>query len=106
MRSAASFLQNFCRKNPDLTGFILGSVTALDPLLGEEETITTAENRWFSGRTEVEIRRLYGELIHTTPADLLALTPVLEELNAEQAVCVTAGKALLDACELDEIIIL
>ncbi len=104
MRSAASFLQNFCRKDPDLTGFILGSVTALDPLLGEDETITTAENRWFSGRTEVEIRRFYSELIHTTPADLLALTPVLEELNAEQAVCVTASKALLDACELDEII--
>ena len=56
------------------------------------------------GMSEEEVRRLYGELIHTTPADLLALAPVLEEMIAEQAVCVTAGKPLLDACELEETI--
>ena len=104
MRAAAAYLRSFCADAPDLTGFILGSVSSMDPLRGEEETVNAGENRWFRGVTEEEIRRLYGELIHTTPADLLALAPVLEEIAAEQAICVTAGKPLLDACELAEIV--
>ena len=104
MRGAATYLQSFCRDNPDMTGYILGAVSTLDPLRGEEETVTAGENRWFCGVTEDELRRLYTELIHTTPADLLALVPALEELAAETAVCVTAGKPLLEACELDEIV--
>ena len=54
--------------------------------------------------TEEKIRRLYAQLIHTTPADLLALVPVLEELIGERAVCVTAGKPQLEGCGLQEIL--
>lgn len=104
MRGAAAYLQGFCRDEPDMTGYILGAVSTLDPLRGEEETVTAGENRWLCGVTEDEVRRLYAELIHTTPADLLTLVPALEALSAEEAVCVTAGKPLLEACELDEIV--
>ena len=105
MRAAPAYLRTFCAEDPELTGFILGSVSVLDPLRGEEERVTAGENRWLCGVTEADVRRLYAELIHTTPADLLALAPALEELSAEQAVCVTASKPLLEACkELQEII--
>ncbi|MBO4419430.1 MAG: hypothetical protein J5789_06385 [Oscillospiraceae bacterium] len=106
MRAAPAYLRSFCAENPDLTGFILGSVSALDPLRGEEETVNAGERRWFRGITEEAVRRLYDQLLHTTPADLLALAPVLEELAGERAVCVTAGKNLLEACgaELEDIL--
>ena len=105
-RAAADWLRSFCAGEPDLTGFILGSVSSLDPLRGEETRISAAENRWFRGITEADVRRWYGELIRTAPADLLALAPVLEALAAENAVCVAAGQPLLDACgaELDELL--
>jgi Zn-dependent M16 (insulinase) family peptidase len=106
MRRAAAHLRAFCLDEPDLTGFILGAVSVLDPLRGAEARLSAGDARWFRGVTEEEICRLYAQLIHTTPADLLALAPVLEELAAQQAVCVTAGKPLLEACgqELEDIL--
>ena len=104
MGAAPAYLRSFCAGNPDLTGFILGSVSNVDPLRGEEDKVNTGESRWFRGVTEADVCRLYTQLIHTTPADLLALAPVLEELVEERAICVTAGKALLEGCKLEQIL--
>lgn len=104
MRAAPAYLRTFCADSPELIGFILGSVSALDPLRGEEESVNAGENRWLCGMTEEKIRRLYAQLIHTTPADLLALAPALEELIGERAVCVTAGKPQLEGCKLEQIL--
>ena len=98
MRNAPAYLRTFCREEPDLTGFILGSVSALDPLRGAEARITAGDSRWLRGISEEEIRRHYRELLHTKAADLLDLAPALEALAAENAVCVVAGKPLLEAC--------
>ena len=106
MRNAPAYLRAFCRDEPDLTGFILGAVSTLDPLRGAEAKIGAAEGRWLRGITEAQVRRWYSELLHTGPAELLALAPALEELAAEHAVCVAAGKPLLEACgeELEQTI--
>ena len=98
LRGAADWLRRFCADEPDLSGFILGSVSSLDPLRGEEAKLAAAESRWFRGITEADVRRWYGELLHTGAADLLDLVPVLEALAAENAVCVAAGQPLLEAC--------
>lgn len=106
LRGAADWLRSFCADEPGLSGFILGSVSSLDPLRGEEAKLAAAENRWLRGVTEADVRRWYGELLHTSAADLLALVPVLEALAAENAVCVAAGQPLLEACgeDLEQII--
>lgn len=98
MDRAADFVRDFCKDDPDLTGYILGSVSALDPLLTEETRRLAAENRYFKGTSYEDICRLYRELVGTTAKDLLALCPDLEELAARQRNCVIAGKDLLDAC--------
>ncbi|MBR0354325.1 MAG: insulinase family protein [Oscillospiraceae bacterium] len=98
MDRAAAFIRNFCRESPDLTGYILGSVSTLDPLMTEAVRRDAAESRWFKGITDEDICRWYSELIHTTAADLLALCPALERVAEEKAACVVAGSALLDAC--------
>lgn len=101
MRNAPAWLRAFCEEADDLTGYILGAVSAFDPLRDAEAKMSAAEDRWFRGITEADIRRWYGELLRTTPAELLALVPVLEELAAANAVCVVAGKPLLEACGAD-----
>ena len=95
---AADFLRQFCAASPDLTGFILSSVSTLDPLRTPEDKISSAENRRFLGIDQAEIDRRYAALIHTTPEDLLALAGILEDIAGDDAVCVAAGKDLLDAC--------
>ena len=98
MDRAADFVRDFCRDDPDLTGYILGAVSALDPLLTEETRRLAAENRYFKGTSYEDICRLYRELVGSTAKDLLALCPDLEELAAGQRNCVIAGKDLLDEC--------
>ena len=102
IRNTPAYLQRFCSEQPDLTGFILGAVSDYDPLRGAEGKISAAEARWILGITQKEILTRYQQLLHTTVDDLLALIPALEELVADNAVCVVAGKPLLEACELDQ----
>ncbi len=106
IRHAADFVRGFCADGPDLTGFILGSVSQLDPLLGTLKRMTVAENRFFTGVSREDVCRWYRELLATKPADLLELLDALEDLFRGKAVCVVAGKTLLEACgeELREIV--
>lgn len=97
MTRCADFVRDFCREEPELTGFILSAVAALDPLRTAEEKMEAAENRRFRGITEEAVCRRWQELLHTTAADLLALCPALETL-ADGGVCVAAGEALLSGC--------
>ena len=95
---AAAFLRTFCKGNPDLTGHILASVSNLDPLLNTESRISVAEGRFFRGISREDVCRWYRQLLQTTPEDLLALLDTLEELRADQTVCVLAGNDLLAQC--------
>lgn len=94
---SADFVRDFCREEPDLTGFILSAVAALDPLRTAGEKMAAAESRWFRGITEETACQRWQELLHTTPDDLLALCPALETL-ADGGVCVAAGEEQLSGC--------
>ena len=98
MNGASAFIRDFCADAPDLTGFILSAVSTLDPLLNTESRMSVAESRYFKGTSYEDVCRYYSELIHTTPADLLALCEALEDITADNAICVVAGQAQMDGC--------
>ena len=98
MDGAAEFIRQFCAADPSLTGFILSSVSSLDPLLNTAFKISVAETRYFKGTTYEDICRLYSELIHTRVEDLLVLCDGLDCIAKENAVCVVAGQSHLDGC--------
>jgi Zn-dependent M16 (insulinase) family peptidase len=98
MNQAAAFVRGFCADEPDLTGFILSAVSTLDPLLNTGSRMTVAESRYFKGTSYEDICRYYSQLIHTTPADLLALCDALEDITADNAICVVAGQAQMEGC--------
>lgn len=98
MDNAAAFVRTFCADEPDLTGFILSAVSALDPLLNAEGKMRAMENRYFKGTSYEDVCRLYSQLVHTTPADLLYLCDALDDITADNAVCVVAGQSQMDGC--------
>ena len=98
LKNAAAFLRAFCENKPDLTGFILSAVSSVDPLRSSEAKVDAATNYWFRGITREQIVNRYRTLLATTAEDLLALCPVLEDIAADDAVCIVAGKDQLDAC--------
>lgn len=95
---AAQYIRDLCAAGSDLTGYILGSVSTLDPLLNTRTAMLVAETRYFKGTTYADICRYYSQLVHTSHKDLLGLCRVLDEIAADNAVCVVAGKAMLDDC--------
>ena len=98
MERSAAFLREFCAGEPDLTGAILSSVSALDPLLPESDKMSVAENRYFKGTSYEDVCRYYGQLVRTSPDDLLRLSRVLEEAMADDRVCVVGGQSQLEEC--------
>ena len=103
---AADFLRAHLAEEGDLTRFILGSVSAIDPLLSAEDKIDVVERLWFRGENRETRCRRYRELLNTTREDLLELCGLLDELKADRQICVVGGQAQLDACgdALDEIL--
>lgn len=98
MERAAGFVRSLCQEQPDLTGFILGSVSSVDPLLTDAARMLIAENRFFRGIDDAAVCKRYTELIHTTPDDLLTLCSALDGIVETKSACVIAGQDQLDAC--------
>ena len=77
---------------------ILGAMSSVDPLLNTQRKIALAEEHYFNGTAYEDVCRIRKELLGTTKEDLLALTGMLENVAADDAVCVVAGQPLLEAC--------
>ena len=105
-KAAADFLRAHVGETDDLTRYILGAVTELDPLRDAEGKMAAAERLWFRGGSQAELDQSYAELLHTTGANLLNLAGMLEELAADDFVCVVGGEKQLEACgeQLEEIL--
>lgn len=98
MDGSADFVRAFLASEPDLTGFILGSVSSLDPLLPSAEKINVSESRYFKGTSYEDVCARYTELIHSTAVDILSLCGALEEIRSDASACVAAGNPLIDDC--------
>ncbi len=98
MKRTADFIRAFCSEQPDLTGYILSAVSAIDPLRNASAKMAAATVFHFRGITRQMIVDRYRQLIGTTNEDLLKLCDAVEDVAADETVCVVAGKDQLDAC--------
>lgn len=99
MDGSADFVRDFLASEPDLTGFILGAVSSLDPLLSSADKMNVSESRYFKGTSYEEVCTSYTELISTTADDILSLCGALETITKDDSSCVIAGKELFDGFE-------
>ena len=98
MKRTADFIRAFCKDDPDLTGYILSSVSAIDPLRNASAKMAAATMFDFRGITREQIVERYRQLIATKPEDLLRLCGAIEDIAADNEICVVAGRDQLDAC--------
>ena len=98
MKRTADFIRAFCSEQPDLTGYILSAVSAIDPLRNASAKMAAATVFHFRGITRQMIVDRYRQLIGTTSEELLKLCDAVEDVAADETVCVVAGKDQLDAC--------
>lgn len=94
----AQVVRELCAGEPDLTPYILGSMTDADPLLGAAGKIARAEARHFRGIEARQVQRWQDQLLRCKGEDLLALCPALDAIAEKNNYCVIAGKEQLDSC--------
>ena len=95
----AQVVRQLCAGEPDLTRYILGSMTDADPLMGAMVKISQAESWHFRGVTHREVQSWRDQLLGCKGEDLLALCPALDAVAARNNYCVIAGKEQLDDCQ-------
>lgn len=100
----ADFLRAFCAGRPDLTGFIIGTVSDASPLLTPRLKGVTADGLYWRGYTWERRCALLRELLEATPEKLLALADSLEATIAEGGVCVAGSRVQLEQCGLTELL--
>ena len=104
-RGAADFLREFVASGERIDKFVISTISDTEPLMSPRDEGAVADGRWFSGKTEEELRQQRGEILATDGEKLLSWCAALEHMAATGAVCVVAHDEALKACEAEGIVI-
>ncbi len=99
----ADFLAQMCKEEPDLTGFIIGTVSDAEPLLTPRAKGTAADSLYLQGITWEQRCEQRRQLLEATPAQLAQMASVLKATLENGGICVIGGKNQIDQCELDTV---
>ena len=100
-RRSADFLREFCAAKPDLTGFIIGEISASTPLLLPRQQGKMADSFYLRGVTYEERCRTWHEMLSASSEALSALAAPLQELQETGSVCVVSPLQQLETCGAD-----
>lgn len=98
------FLEALAGSGEDLTGLIIGAVSAFEPLLGVRARGLAADENYFRGFTPETLRAERRELLSAGAEALGAVAAKLRAAFENNGVCVLAPRAELERCGLDEIL--
>lgn len=98
-QGAAGFLKSLCSQDIDLTGFIIGAISDLSPLLSPRLKGTNADYDYFTGFSREDNCRRWSSLVHCTKEDLIAVADSLEKTIAGGSVCVVGSREQINKCE-------
>lgn len=102
----ADFLKQFAAQDPDLTGFIIGTISDQSPLQTPRMKGQTADNFYWRQITWEERCSRWQQILDTTPGKLQQAVERMEKVMSESGICVVGGKEQMEGCGLDEIILL
>ena len=98
------FLEALAGSGEDLTGLIIGAVSAFEPLLGVRARGLAEDENYFRGFTPETLSAERRELLSAGAEALGAVAAKLRAAFENNGVCVLAPRAELERCGLDEIL--
>ena len=102
----SSFLKEFAAQNPDLTGFIIGTVSDQSPLQTPRMKGQAADNLYWRQISWEERCTRWQQILETTPEKLAQTAEQISTAMKEGGICVVGGAEQMEGCGLDEIITL
>ena len=102
----SGFLKEFAAQNPDLTGFIIGTVSDQSPLQTPRMKGQTADNFYWRQISWEERCARWQQILETTPEKLAQASEQISIAMKDGGICVVGGAEQMEGCGLDEIITL
>ena len=99
-RKAASFLREFAASGTDFTGFLIGTMAEVTPLLTPRLRGVASDGYWLRGLTLEDRRAFLREILDTDADALRRAADVLEPVFENGSVCVVGPQTQLDKCPM------
>ena len=97
-KGIGEFLKAFAAAKPDLTGFIIGTVADIDPLMSPKTKGNYGDRRWFRDITTEQRKAVLEDIIKSTPETLAAIADTIQTTVDSGSTCVIAPRNKLDEC--------
>ena len=88
----ANYIENLNLSHEDLTTYIIGTISKLEPAITPHGKGAIATSRYISGLTQEEIQKTRDEVLSTKLEDLKAFAPLLEDTMKENYICVLGNE--------------
>ncbi len=86
-----------------LDGFILGTLSQINPLLSPQSAGMISDLRYFSEFSYEDVCREWEEMLQTNPKDLINLTSMIKNALEKSGICVVGRKEQIEACGITNI---
>ncbi len=88
----ANYIENLNLSDEDLTTYIIGTISKLDPAITPQGKGSIAASRYISGLTQEEVQKTKDEVLDTKLEDLKAFAPLLKDTMEKDYLCVLGNE--------------
>lgn len=99
-----TFLKEYLDENHDLTGFIIGTLSGLMPLMMPYNIGKYGDMYYFNRNDEKSRQEQLEAILNVDKDELLKIASEIDETLIQGGICMIGGKNQIDQCDLDEII--
>ena len=99
-----TFLKDYLKENHDLTGFIIGTLSGLMPLMMPYNIGKYGDLYYFNQKDEKARQEQLEAILNVDKDELLEIAKAIDETLEKGGICIIGGKNQIDQCDLDEVI--
>ncbi len=92
-------LRDTLAKGESVDKYIISTVSDTEPLMTPRTEGVRAAAMFLTGQTGQDLQRERSQILHATREQMAAFAGALDDVCAQERVCVIGGKAVLDACQ-------
>ena len=97
-------LEAYLKENHDLTGFIIGTLSGLMPLMMPYNIGKYGDLYYFNQKDEKARQEQLEAILNVDKDELLEIAKEIDETLEKGGICIIGGKNQIDQCDLDEVI--
>lgn len=94
-QGAADYLESFNAGHREMTRYILGTISRLDPVLTPKQEGNLAVSNYLRGITHADIQKERTEVLRTTRHDIRKMAGMVKDMMTQNTICVFGNEKML-----------